>query len=92
MDSWGWVWDSLDRSQCAVVHHTCTETQDGVLWVAEQVGETLLPEHMQLDYDPIWGALIALSPWWPDNDAYKIEGFDKAMSLIPPRPTQGEAA
>ena len=92
MDPWGKVWDSLDRSLCAVVHHTCTVTEDGTLWVGEQVGETRLPEYMQLDYDPIWGALIALSPWWPYNEAYMIEGFDKTMSLLPPRPnnSQGE--
>lgn len=75
----------LDRGLCRVLLYVPVITNVGVTWMYQEVGSARLPEHLHTDYDPIWVALCALMPWWPDNKGAMVPGFVGELVLLPPR-------
>lgn len=75
----------LDRGLCRIMQYVCALGDDGPVWLWEEIGQARLPEHLHLKYDPIWCALVALTPWWPvEKDKLQPE-FQSNLSLLPPR-------
>ena len=77
--------NEVDRGLCKVFLYSSAITDSGIVWIYEEAGSAKLPEHLHLDYDPIWCALIALTPWWPDNTVAMVPNFEQELILLPPR-------
>jgi hypothetical protein len=73
------------RSLCKVLVYVCVFTDSGPAWLYEEVGQARLPEHLHNHYDPIWCALVAMSPWWPTEKDKMLPEFQQNWSLLPPR-------